>query len=45
VSAIGAAEFAFHMIPGGRKLDFVAAGGSGRTLAKRAHSNPSIGNM
>jgi hypothetical protein len=33
------------MIPGGGKLNFVAAGGSGRTLAERAHSNPSIGNI
>jgi hypothetical protein len=37
-------ELAFHMIPGGGKLDFVAAGGDGRTSAGRAHSNPSIGN-
>ena len=27
------------MIPGGGKLDFVAAGGSGRIFAKRPHSN------
>jgi hypothetical protein len=36
---------AFHVIPGGGKPDFVAAGGDGRIFAGRAHSNPSIGNM
>jgi len=44
VSAVGAVELTFHMIPGGGQLGVIDAGGDGRTFAGGAHSNPSIGN-
>src|SRR5438874_8744067 len=40
ISALGAAELPFHMIAGGRKRDYVAVGGCGRTLPGCGHPDP-----